>query len=141
MSGNEFNNDLQCIAYTPRSGYDCDGSTTHYQGCKCHETRRDAKISGVRTALLTAISERDSIREERDALRIDLEKSENRYLMAVKGRQDFRQALKEARNWERLATEWMDDFYRLKNKYEPMVVVLSGEEGPDGSLTKKGTSG
>jgi hypothetical protein len=29
--------------YTPRAEYQCDGSTTHYMGCKCHEARRDAE--------------------------------------------------------------------------------------------------
>jgi len=36
-------------AYTPREEYQCDGSTTHYQGCKCHEARRSAELDSLRT--------------------------------------------------------------------------------------------
>lgn len=32
-------------AYTPRAHFECDGSTTHYQGCKCHEARWAEKLA------------------------------------------------------------------------------------------------
>lgn len=32
-------------AYTPRVEYECDGSATHYQGCKCHEAGHRARVS------------------------------------------------------------------------------------------------
>ena len=35
-------------AYTPKSEYNCDNSTTHYQGCKCHEARHRAEIDALR---------------------------------------------------------------------------------------------
>lgn len=34
-------------AYTPKVEYQCDGSTTHYQGCKCHEARRNEEIRSL----------------------------------------------------------------------------------------------
>lgn len=37
-------------AYTPRAEYNCDTSTTHYQGCKCHEARRNAELAALREA-------------------------------------------------------------------------------------------
>lgn len=38
-------------AYTPRIEFECDGSTTHYQGCKCHEARHQAELEELRIAL------------------------------------------------------------------------------------------
>lgn len=38
-------------AYTPRAEYQCDGSTTHYQGCKCHEARHNIEVERLREAL------------------------------------------------------------------------------------------
>lgn len=37
-------------AYTPRAEFQCDGSETHYQGCKCHEDRRNARVTEIETA-------------------------------------------------------------------------------------------
>lgn len=31
-------------AYTPKLEYQCKPESTHYQGCQCHEARRDAEI-------------------------------------------------------------------------------------------------
>lgn len=42
MSGD--NPDCEPV-YTPKVEYQCDGSTTHYQGCKCHEARRNALVT------------------------------------------------------------------------------------------------
>jgi hypothetical protein len=41
-------------AYTPRTEYQCDGSTTHYQGCQCHEARRAAELADLRRKLEVA---------------------------------------------------------------------------------------
>lgn len=45
--------------YTPKSEYQCDGSTTHYQGCKCHEARRAEEIAQLRAALEKVTGERN----------------------------------------------------------------------------------
>lgn len=34
-------------AYTPKVELQCDGGTTHYVGCQCHEARRDAEVSSL----------------------------------------------------------------------------------------------
>jgi hypothetical protein len=36
------------VAYTPRAEFQCDGSTTHYQGCKCHEERWQAEVADAK---------------------------------------------------------------------------------------------
>lgn len=38
--------------YTPKLEYQCDGSTTHYQGCKCYETRWAARLFELRKELV-----------------------------------------------------------------------------------------
>ena len=40
---------------------------------------------------------------------------------------DVEELEKMAKEWERLANEWREDYDRLKNKYEPMVAVISEE--------------
>ena len=43
--------------YTPRIEFNCDGSQTHYQGCKCHEERHQAEVSRLKRQLEVAIKE------------------------------------------------------------------------------------
>lgn len=40
--------------YTPRIEFNCDGSQTHYQGCKCHEERHQAEVARLKRQLEVA---------------------------------------------------------------------------------------
>lgn len=39
------------LAQAKGAEYQCDGSTTHYQGCRCHEARHAAEVERLREAL------------------------------------------------------------------------------------------
>lgn len=46
-------------AYTPREEFNCDSSTSHYQGCKCHEARREKEIRHERDHEILAMLRSD----------------------------------------------------------------------------------
>jgi uncharacterized coiled-coil DUF342 family protein len=69
-------------AYTPRAEFQCDGSTTHYQGCKCHESRWQAQL--------------EAVTRERDGLSENLYVANLAAVQAAKERDALKAALEEA---------------------------------------------
>lgn len=62
-------------AYTPREEFQCDGSTTHYQGCKCHEARRNAEVNEWRSlAEVTEVAVR-TVSAQRDRFKAALKRA------------------------------------------------------------------
>lgn len=51
-------------------------------------------------------------------------------ILQVGTEQRARRAEEEAARWEALANEWMADYDKLKNKYEPMIAVTSAALSP-----------
>lgn len=55
-------------AYTPRAEFECDGPT-HYQGCKCHEARRNSELEALRAERETWGNEYAAVCMVKDQLR------------------------------------------------------------------------